>query len=86
MRRWHLKVDSSLDFGMIMLEIILEIAVVFMYDTEWEKALKFKCAKLRKRKNTCFGDNFEFSRQTGGLLKKPRVVYPKGEDTWTYAV
>ena len=43
-----------------MLQIILDIVVVFMYDTEWEKTLKFECAKLRKLKNSCFGEYFEF--------------------------
>ena len=60
MRRWHLNVNSSFDLGMIMLQIILDIVVASMYDTEWEKTLKFECAKLIKLKNTCFGEYFEF--------------------------
>ena len=86
MRRWHLNVNSSFDLGMIMLQIILDIVVTTMYDTEWEKTLKFECAKLRKLKNRCFGEYFEFSRQTGSFQKKSRVVCPNGEDTWTDAV
>ena len=86
MRRWHSKANSSLDLGMIMLQIILDIVVASMYDTEWEKTLKCDCAKLRKLKNRCFGEYFEFSRQTGSFQKKSRVVCPNGEDIWTDAV
>ena len=46
-----------------MLQIILDIVVASMDDTESEKTLKFECAKLRKLKNTCFDEYFEFSRQ-----------------------
>ena len=52
-----------------------------MYDTEWGKLLKFECAKSRKLKTTCFGEYFEFSRQTGSFQKKSWVVCPNGEDT-----
>ena len=48
---------------MIMLQIILDIVVASMYDTEWEKNTEFEFAKFRKLKNTCFGEYFEFSRQ-----------------------
>ena len=66
---------------MIMLQIILDIVVASMYDTEREKTLKFECAKLRKLKNMCLGEYFEFSRETGSFQKKSRVVCPNGEDT-----
>ena len=69
-----------------MLQLVLDIVVAFMYDIEWEKTLKFECAKLRKLKNMCFGEYFEFSRQAGSFQKKSRGVCPKGEDTWTNAV
>ena len=64
-----------------MLQIILDIVVATMYNTELEKTLKFEYAKLRKLKNRCFGEYFECSRQTGRFQKKSRVVCPNGEDT-----
>ena len=67
---------------MIMLQIILDNVVASMYDTEWEKTLKFECAKLRKLKNTCFDEYFEFSRQIESFKEKSRVVCPNGEGTW----
>ena len=57
-----------------------------MYDTEWEKTLKFECAKLRKLKNMCFGGKIEFPAKPEVCKKNSRVVYPKGEDTWTNVV
>ena len=60
---------------MIMLQIILDNVVASMF--EKEKTLKFECAKLRKLKNTCFDEYFEFSRQIERLKKK--VVCPNGE-------
>ena len=54
---------------MIMLQIILDIVVASINDTESDKTLKFECAKLRKLKNSFFGEYFEFPAKPDVLRK-----------------
>ena len=63
------KIDLFQSLFWIMLQIILEIAVMTTYDTEWDKTLKFECAKLRKLKNSFFGEYFEFPAKPDVLRK-----------------